>query len=205
MNNIVIGNKVITPSKVVCIGRNYVDHIEELNNEMPTEPVIFIKPNSAITHEIYFSELEEIHYEGELTFLIKSGKIFAVGIGLDLTKRAIQTNLKSKGLPWERAKSFDGSAVFSEFAELGSKVEIKDITMQLYINDNLVQSANYDLMLNKPNDILNEVGKFMSFADGDLLMCGTPKGVGKICRGDVFTGKIIHNGNVLIAHVWEVQ
>lgn len=97
----------VYPSKIVCIGRNYVEHIEELNNEIPKEPVIFIKPNSAISNDIYFNKKDVIHFEGEISFLVKSDKPIGVGFGLDLTKREVQSKLKAKGLPWERAKSFD--------------------------------------------------------------------------------------------------
>ena len=95
--------KAVYPSKIVCIGRNYVGHIKELGNEAPQEPVIFIKPNSAISNEIHSCKSEAIHFEGEITFLISSGELRGVGFGLDLTKRDLQSKLKAKGLPWERA------------------------------------------------------------------------------------------------------
>ncbi|WP_369434541.1 fumarylacetoacetate hydrolase family protein [Psychromonas sp. MME1] len=100
MKNIIADGALLTPSKVVCIGRNYVDHIKELNNEIPEQAVIFVKPNSAICDEIFTDKVETIHYEAELSFMISNNKISAVGIGLDLTKRALQTKLKAKGLPW---------------------------------------------------------------------------------------------------------
>lgn len=196
------GEKVY-PSKVVCIGRNYVDHIEELDNEIPTEPVIFIKPNSAISSGIHFDPSDSIHYEGELTFLIRSGQLTGVGIGLDLTKRKVQTRLKSMGLPWERAKSFDKSAVFSDFVKIGEG--IPDLSLELFINGQLVQLASYDLMLNKPDEILKDASRFLTFEDGDLLMCGTPKGVGEIKDGDKFYGKVMQNENILVEHKWSVE
>ncbi len=158
MNSIKHNKKQIAPSKVVCIGRNYVDHINELNNETPNEPVIFMKPNSAISDEIIFNENDVIHYEGEISFLVQSGKLAAVGFGLDLTKREIQSQLKAKGLPWERAKAFDGSAVFSEFVDF-EKVE--DLRLELFMNGNLIQSSGYDLMLFKPDNILQEISTFL--------------------------------------------
>ena len=148
MNTVIENSTTITPSKVVCIGRNYVAHIKELNNEMPSQAVIFVKPNSALANEIYSQEKQSIHYESELSFIIKSGKISSVGFGLDLTKREVQSQLKQQGLPWERAKAFDKSAVFSEFVSFHS--EIKQLSLRLIINDKLRQQASFDLMIYKP-------------------------------------------------------
>ena len=111
MKSIAWDGKAVYPSKIVCIGRNYAEHIKEFDNEPDQDPVIFIKPNSAISDEVYSSASELIHYEGEITFLIASGELRGVGFGLDLTKRDLQYQLKDKGWPWERAKSFDRSAV----------------------------------------------------------------------------------------------
>ena len=116
MNHIYFNHKEWYPSKVVCIGRNYTEHIHELNNEVPSEMVFFIKPNSSISTQLSFPKgVKSCHYEAEISFMIQKGKITAVGFGLDLTLREVQTQLKAKGLPWERAKSFLGSAVFSPF------------------------------------------------------------------------------------------
>ncbi len=203
MQNVKMDDESIMPSKIVCIGRNYVDHIYELNNEIPESPVIFIKPNSSISNEIYASKMESIHYEAEISFLIRSNEYYAVGFGLDLTKRDLQSKLKSKGLPWERAKAFDSSAVFSRFVRLD--FDIKDISLELYINDVLVQKADYSLMINKPEDILSEVNTFLTLEDGDIIMSGTPKGVGVVHEADVFTGKIYHADRLLIEMAWQVK
>jgi len=203
MKFIKLDGQDIYPSKIVCIGRNYVDHIEELDNEVPTEPVIFIKPNSSISSDIYFNENDAIHFEGEISFLVRSGKLFGVGFGLDLTKREVQSELKAKGLPWERAKSFDKSAVFSEFVSFDGS--ILGLSMELYINGSLVQKAGYDLMLNKPNRILNEINSFVSLEDGDLIMTGTPKGVGAVQVGDTFLGKIFEDENLIVEGSWVVK
>ncbi|MCP3662495.1 MAG: fumarylacetoacetate hydrolase family protein [Gammaproteobacteria bacterium] len=196
------GNKTY-PSKIVCIGRNYVDHIVELNNEMPQEQVIFIKPNSSISNEIYFDINDLIHFEGEISFVVISGELHGVGFGLDLTKREIQKNLKVKGLPWERAKSFDKSAVFSEFVSFNGSVD--NLRMELFINGSLVQQAGCDLMLHKPNNILNEVASFLSLEDGDLIMTGTPKGVAAINIGDIFFGKIYEKDKLIVKCSWIVK
>ncbi len=201
MNSIKHNNKQITPSKIICIGRNYVDHIKELNNEMPTEPVIFIKPNSAITDEITLNENDAIHYEGEISFLVQAGKLSAVGFGLDLTKREIQSRLKAKGLPWERAKAFDGSAVFSEFVDFD---KVEDLRLELSINNKPVQSGGCDLMLFNPHAILKEISTFMTLEDNDLIMTGTPKGVGVINHGDIFTGRIFAKNTLLVESTWAV-
>ena len=120
MNTVVVGNRVVVPSKVVCVGRNYVAHIKELNNEIPEDMVLFIKPNSAISDVLKSFHHEAIHYEAELCFLFEGGVFIAVGLGLDLTKRSLQSELKAKGLPWERAKAFDGSAVMSQFIPINA-------------------------------------------------------------------------------------
>jgi 2-keto-4-pentenoate hydratase/2-oxohepta-3-ene-1,7-dioic acid hydratase in catechol pathway len=196
------GNNVF-PSKIVCIGRNYVEHIRELGNEIPTEPVIFIKPNSAIAEDIRSGEPGEIHFEGEISFIIRAGKPAAVGFGLDLTRRDLQTRLKAKGLPWERAKAFDGAAVFSEFVAFGGRVN--DLRLELYINDRLAQQGGCELMMYKPADIIREVKSFLSFEDGDVIMTGTPAGVGPVRTGDRFSGKIFAGEELLTGASWVVQ
>ena len=197
MNNILIDDKEIKPSKVVCIGRNYVDHIKELNNETPDNMVFFNKPNSSISQELRFPKnFSSCHYEAEISFVIEENSISAVGFGLDLTLREVQSKLKDKGLPWERAKAFDGSAVFSHFVPFNDSVD--DLSVELYINGELKQKGGVDLMINKPLDIIKEVRTFMSFEDGDILMTGTPSGVGKFVVGDIFVGKILKGDKVLV-------
>jgi len=128
MKTVNFNGREVTPSKIVCIGRNYVEHIEELGNEIPSSMVIFMKPNSAIKSKLISNDVEPIHYEGEISFMMLDGKIRGVGFGLDLTKRGLQSKLKAKGLPWERAKAFDGAAVFSDF------VKFKDDTKALHVS-----------------------------------------------------------------------
>jgi len=202
MNQINIAGNKVAPSKVVCIGRNYVEHIKELNNEMPDQAVIFIKPNSAISNEIVSDANEPIHYEAELCFVIEAQTITAVGFGLDLTKRAVQTKLKEKGLPWERAKAFDKSAVFSDFLPFSG--EIETVSLQLFIDGELIQHADYQLMIHKPEDIIQEVNSFMSFCDGDILMTGTPKGVGIVNQDSTFLGRVYQGDELLIEQQWKV-
>lgn len=203
MNSVKFDDKDVYPSKIVCIGRNYVEHIKELNNEIPCEPVFFLKPNSAVCGEIYTDSKDPVHYEGEISFLIFEGAISAVGFGLDLTKREIQSRLKSKGLPWERAKAFDRSAVFSSFVPFEGDPE--SLRLELYINDLMVQSGGCRLMIYKPSNILKSASEFLTFEDGDVLMTGTPKGVGTIAPEDRFTGRIYMEENLLIEKSWNVK
>lgn len=203
MKKIIVNNKTTHPSKIVCIGRNYVDHIKELNNKMPTEPVIFMKPNSAISNKISINSRDEIHYEGEISFIVNNGKLKGVGFGLDLTKRQIQAKLKTKGLPWERSKAFDGSAVFSDFVEFDG--DTGELRMELWINDELIQAGGCDMMLYKPDEILAEINSFSTLEDDDIIMTGTPEGVGVINENSVFIGKIFNNNNLLIEKKWIVQ
>jgi len=197
MKNIILKGGNIFPSKVVCIGRNYTEHIAELNNDTPDEMVFFLKPNSSITNKLVFPKAHEsCHYEAEISFLMEEGKISAVGFGLDLTLREVQSKLKAKGLPWERAKAFDNSAVFSKFVNFDG--DINKLEVELFINGELKQKGDTTLMINKPSEIIEEVNTFLSFDDGDILMTGTPKGVGKFVVGDEFLGRILYDGEVLI-------
>lgn len=202
MKTVIYNNENIEVSKVICIGRNYVEHIEELGNEIPSSMVVFNKSNSAISDTLYYFS-EHCRFEGEICFLIQGNKIHGIGFGLDLTHADIQNYLKKKGLPWERAKSFDNSAVLSEFVTLN--VDVETLGMKLYVNDKLIQFATYDLMMYKPNVMLEEIQNFMSFEDNDVIMSGTPKGVGTYKRGDKFLGQIFSNTTLLLEKEWIVQ
>jgi 2-keto-4-pentenoate hydratase/2-oxohepta-3-ene-1,7-dioic acid hydratase in catechol pathway len=191
------------PSKIVCIGQNYVDHIRELGNDIPDEPVIFLKPNSAIADKIQSLDDELLHYEGEIAFVVIGGIFAGVGFALDLTKRDLQTALRNKGMPWERSKAFDGAAVFSDFVRIAGDLE--GLRLELWINDQLVQDGGYELMMNKPADILAEVGAFMSLEDGDVILSGTPKGVGEVMVGDRFHGKVFADDALLVEKAWTVR
>ena len=182
----------VTPSKVVCIGRNYVDHVKELGNEMPADMVVFLKPNSAISDELIAFHQEPIHYETELCFMIEDGEYSAVGIGLDLTKRAMQSSLKEQQLPWERAKAFNGSAVFSEFISLHDLGEVASgkWCFELLINEQAIQLGHSDLMMYSAEQIKQSLSEFISLENGDIVMTGTPKGVGVINAGDMFKVKL---------------
>jgi len=202
MKTVNFNQKKITPSKVVCIGRNYVEHIKELGNEIPSSMVIFMKPNSSISDKLLACKEEPIHYEGEISFLILESKIAGVGFGLDLTKRGIQSKLKEKGLPWERAKAFDGASVFSDFVVFDGDTD--SLHVKLFINDKLIQDGLVSHMLYKPEDMLKEINSFSSLQNGDIVMSGTPKGVGIINQGDKFVGQILKDHELLVEKEWIV-
>ena len=203
MHKVIVDTKEVIPSKIICIGKNYVAHIEELGSEIPSENIFFLKPNSAIAEDICFNSNDTVHYESEISFMIMNNQLHGVGFGLDLTKRDLQTHLSNKGLPWERCKAFDKSAVFSNFVSFDG--DIKSLSLELSINNIKVQAGDYDLMINKPADVLAEVKTLFSLEDGDILMTGTPKGSTSYKKGDVFVGKIISKNHSLVEKTWIVK
>ncbi len=203
MNKVLFDGKEVTPSKIVCIARNYVEHIKELKNEIPENMSLFIKPNSSISEELRLPLLGKCHYESEITFVVKDNKLAGVGFGFDLTLRDIQTQLKNKGLPWEKAKAFDGAAIFSDFVKFDG--DINGLGIEMYINGKIRQKGDTSLMIYKPKTILDESMKYFSFFDYDLLMTGTPKGVGTFNKGDEFVGKILYNNEIIVEKEWIVK
>lgn len=203
MNTIRFGDSSVAPSKIVCIGRNYVAHIEELGNEVPDEMVVFCKPNSAIADTLYAVRGgEPLHYEGEIALLVAGGRFCAAGFGLDLTKRSLQSRLKDQGLPWERAKAFDGAALFSHFRRIEDTGEL---ALELEVDDQVRQSGAVDLMMYPPDRILHELQTFMTLEDGDIVMTGTPAGVGQIQAGERFHGRVLQRGEVIAGHTWQAE
>ncbi|MFH0258614.1 fumarylacetoacetate hydrolase family protein [Vibrio rumoiensis] len=201
MTIILVDNKKQKPSKVVCVGRNYAEHVKELNNAMPDQMVVFNKPNTSITTQLNSYHQEPLHYEGEICFSIKNGEIDAVGFGLDLTKRELQSALKAKQLPWERAKAFDGSAVLSKFVSLKGG-NWQGLSLELLINGVRVQAGGVMNMMYSPDDILNELKSYTTLNNGDVVMTGTPSGVGIVHEGDIFTGRIKQYDQLLIETQW---
>ncbi len=202
VQHIVFNQKSITPSKVVCIGRNYVAHIEELGNEVPEQMVIFNKPNSAISQTLHYLG-PTTRFEGELCLLVENKKIAGIGLGLDLTHAQLQNSLKQKGLPWERAKAFDASAVMSTFIAFDGTWQ--DLRFELYHNHTLVQYADYSLMMYKPHEIVREIQRFMTLEDYDIIMTGTPKGVGTFQKGDLFEMKLFEKELPLLTSIWKAK
>ena len=201
MNTINVNGNTVQPSKILCVGRNYRAHIEELGNEIPDSMVVFNKPNSAISSTLY-SDInnQPLHYESELAFTVKEGKLDAVGFGLDLTKRALQSTLKAKGLPWERAKAFDGAALFSAFVTLPKDIE--GLSLQLNVDGEQRQAGGISLMIYTPVQIIRELETFTTLEDGDIIMTGTPAGVGEIKAGQTFEGKVLLAGKTLVSATW---
>jgi acylpyruvate hydrolase len=190
--------------KIICIGRNYSDHAKELGNATPEEPVFFCKPDSAVLlrgNPFVIPEWSNaIHYEVELVYRINrlgkhieekfAHRYYAeVGLGIDFTARDVQDELKKKSLPWEKAKSFDGSAVISEeFIPLDALPDPKNIRFSLRKNGELVQQGVSSQMVFNPDQLISYVSKYMMWKMGDLLFTGTPSGVGPVAIGDVLEG-----------------
>lgn len=192
--------------KIICVGRNYVEHIAELNNERPDEPVLFIKPDSALLAKDFpfvipdFSQ--DIHYEAEVVVKItKVGKYiepkFAhkyydeVSLGIDFTARDIQTKLKEKGLPWEKAKAFDNSAVIGTFIAKTGFESLVDLPFSFQQNGQVVQQATTAQMIWNIDELIAEVSKYFMLKKGDLIFTGTPAGVGKVNPGDILEGFLV--------------
>jgi 2-keto-4-pentenoate hydratase/2-oxohepta-3-ene-1,7-dioic acid hydratase in catechol pathway len=186
--------------KIFCIGRNYAKHAEELGNEIPDEPVIFMKPKSALVQghtPFYYPEFtNDLHYEAELVVRIsKNGKYIqekhaanyynAISVGIDFTARDIQTQLKEKGLPWEKAKSFDNSAAVGKFIELTPALDKKNINFSFSKNKEVVQRANSKEMIFSIDKIVSNISNYFSVNIGDLIFTGTPSGTGECMVGDV--------------------
>lgn len=192
--------------KIICIGRNYSAHVSELKNEKPTEPVIFLKPDTAILlkkQPFFIPDFsEDVHYEVEV--LVKINRVgkhieeqFAhkyyneIGLGIDFTARDLQQKLKDKGLPWEKAKSFDGAAVIGEkWIDKNSFKSLNSINFSLLRNNEPVQVGNTNNMLWKIDELISYVSKYFTLKIGDIIFTGTPEGVGKVEIDDTLTGFI---------------
>lgn len=193
--------QAVSPSKILCVGRNYVEHVKELNNAIPDQMVVFNKPNSSISSTLRAFHEEPLHYETEICFVVENGQYVGVGLGLDLTKRELQSQLKQKQLPWERAKAFDGSAVFSRFVSLAG-LDIEQLSLELFINCVRVQCGGVSQMMFNPAMILQELQSYTTLFDGDIVMTGTPQGVGVVHAGDVFLGRLKCGEQTLLEIEW---
>ncbi len=189
--------------KIFCIGRNYEDHAKEMGNEVPEEPVIFMKPKSALVQShtpFYYPEFtNELHYECEIVVRVsKNGKYIqekhasnyynGITVGIDFTARDIQNKLKEKGLPWEKAKSFDNSAAVGSFVDVTPALNKKNISFSLKKNKEIVQKGNSGKMIFSIDTIISNISKYFSLNIGDLIFTGTPSGVGECIVGDVLEG-----------------
>jgi acylpyruvate hydrolase len=197
--------KEVAISKIVCVGRNYAEHANELGNEIPEKPVVFIKPASAVIYSgetiKYPSFSNEMHHEVELVLLIGDNvkdvsetvaekSIIGYGVGLDMTLRDVQSKLKSKGHPWTIAKCFDTSAVLSSFVLKEDFNLSLDEEIYLKVNDEVRQKDKLKKMIFKPSELVQYLSSLMTLEEGDLIFTGTPKGVGKVNKGDVLNAGI---------------
>ena len=191
--------------KIICIGRNYSAHAKELGNNIPTEPVFFLKPDTAIPqkgHPFFIPDFtSNVHYEVELVIRInRLGKhieerfahkyYHEIGLGIDFTARDIQDTLKTKGLPWEKAKGFDGSAVISKEFISKDKLDLSNIQFTLYKNNELVQEGHSSNMIFHFDKIIAFLSQFVTLKIGDLIFTGTPSGVDQVQNGDILEGFI---------------
>ena len=191
--------------KIICIGRNYTDHIAELDNERPEHPIIFLKPDTAIllkNQPFFIPDFSnDVHHEVEI--LVKISRVgkhidrkFAhkyydeIGLGIDFTARDLQKELKSKGLPWEKAKSFDGAAVIGTFISKDTFKDVNAIEFSLQKNEEVVQKGNTNLMLWKIDALIEYISKYFTLKIGDVIFTGTPSGVAKVNPNDILTGFI---------------
>ena len=191
--------------KLICIGRNYVDHIDELKNEKPSSPVIFLKPDSAVilkNHPFFIPDYSnDVHYEVEILIKIKKlGKSIdikfshtyydEIGLGIDFTARDLQSELKKNGLPWEKSKAFDGSALIGKWVNKNEFNDLNNLNFSLKKNGTIVQFGNTSNMLWFIDELISEVSKFFTLKIGDVIFTGTPSGVGKVSENDLFEGFI---------------
>jgi len=204
----------VTPwpvGKVLCVGRNYAAHAAELDNPVPDEPLLFLKPSTAITafdgELTLAADLGIHHYETEMTVLIGKplrrcsgeqarGAIAGLGVGLDLTLRALQDDLKARRHPWEQAKAFDGSCVLSGFAPCLPATDLQNLAVRLWRNDELVQDGNTEQMLFPVVALLERMSRYFTLLPGDVVMTGTPKGVGELHHGDTVRAEL---GTLVVA------
>jgi len=191
--------------KIICIGRNYTDHIKELENERPQEPVIFLKPDTSLLlkNQPFFIPpfSEDVHYEVEVLVRINrigkhiqekfSHKYYdEIGLGIDFTARDLQAKLKAKGLPWEKAKAFDGAAVVGAWVSKSELPNVDNLNFQMKKNNEIVQSGTTSLMLWKIDEIISYVSQFFTLKIGDIIFTGTPAGVGKVSENDILEGSL---------------
>ena len=189
--------------KIICIGRNYAKHIAELENEKPDAPVVFLKPDSAILpkKQAFFIPdfSNDVHYEAEVVVKIdRIGKFISqkfahkyynkISVGIDFTARDVQADLKGKGLPWEKAKAFDGSAILGQWVDKSQFEDINDLNFSLTKNSTKVQEGNTQQMLWKIDEIIAYVSQYFTLKIGDIIYTGTPAGVGKVDADDLLEG-----------------
>lgn len=200
MQSVCFNGQLVEPRKVICVGKNYAAHIEEMASVPAEDMVVFMKPAISIGSELVAEMGEPLHYEGEICLLLQGGQAIGVAFGLDLTKRKTQSALKAAGLPWERSKAFTGSALFSEFVT--APKDLSQLGLELRVNDTLRQKGDASLMLYPPHVILDELKQFLVLEDFDIIMTGTPAGVGAVQPGERFHGQVLEGDRALVSGEW---
>ncbi len=203
MSTVIFNGKEIRPGKVICVGKNYAAHISEMDSVPAENMVVFMKPATSIGTELHAVMDEPLHYEGEICLLVQGGNVAGVGFGLDLTKRETQAKLKAAGLPWERSKAFTGSALFSEFVP--APADLTQLGVELTVDGALRQKGDVSLMLYPPDVILTELKQFLMLEDFDIIMTGTPAGVGAVKAGERFQGRVLDGERELVSETWLAQ
>ena len=214
-------DKLYTVGKIICLGQNYSEHAKEMKFEVPTSPVFFFKPPSAIIYDggqiIIFEISNEVHHEVEMTVLIGEGGnnihrsaalkyVAGYGIGLDMTMRDIQNEAKKKGLPWALAKGFDTSAPVSEFVPAEMVGDPGSLNIQLFINGKLRQSSNTSKFVFPVDEVISYISQFITFEPGDIIFTGTPEGVSRVEHGDKLEASLLDaNKNILTSLSVSVQ
>ena len=214
-------DKLYTVGKIICLGQNYAEHAKEMKFEVPTSPVFFFKPPSAIIYDggqiIIFEISNEVHHEVEMTVLIGEGgnnihrsaalkHVAGYGIGLDMTMRDIQNEAKKKGLPWALAKGFDTSAPVSEFVPAEMVGDPGSLNIQLFINGKLRQSSNTSKFVFPVDKVISYISQFITLEPGDIIFTGTPEGVSRVEHGDKLEASLLDaNKNILTSLSVSVQ
>lgn len=199
------GNEYIV-GKILCIGRNYVDHIKELGNELPAAPIVFMKPATAIITEGEQIRIppysQQCHYEAELAVLIGTdakdipessalSHVAGYGVAIDMTLRDVQDNLKKKGLPWEIAKGFDTACPLSEFAPAAAVSDPQNLTIRLTLNGEQRQNGSTGLMITPVAQLISHLSTIFTLEEGDVILTGTPAGVGRVVTGDHLQAEVV--------------
>lgn len=191
------GENTFEPSKIVCVGRNYVKHIEELNNEFPEHMVLFQKSPDVVSDTL-ITPLQSCRFEAEVTLLLYREKLIGIGAGLDLTLDKEQAYLKSKGLPWERAKNFKNSACFTKFIPFSDDAALGKLELKLFKNETLQQHAKSPLMIYSYQKIIKQSQEVFGLPEYTLIMTGTPEGVESFECGDSFRFELIADAKTLL-------
>ena len=195
-----LNNQEVTIAKIICIGKNYTDHIKEMGDATPSEMVLFAKPVTSANTEIVLPK-ESFRFEAEISLLMRKREIVGLGIGLDMTLDKIQKNLKDNGLPWERSKGFKNSGVYSDFVSVVD-INQSQIELKFYVNETLKQHAQSSQMVYDISRIVNECENVFGLNTYDIIMTGTPSGIDTLKEGDKCRGELYHKGELILQKEW---